>query len=279
MPNENRIFKNLVKSFHDNKLGHAFLLETNNQEQTLKELLQFLKEINCEEEYHSDCHKCNLCNLISKQEITSLKIIRPEGQTIKKEQILELKNNFLSRPVFSKYNMYIILNAECLNSSSANVMLKFLEEPEENIIGFFITNNKENIIDTIKSRCQIYVNNYKIEEKSLNDLENISLEYVKELEVGGLETILYNKDKILPQISEREDLIKFLKEILNIYNKLFLIKIGEYKVDNFENLQFLLKIDIKYFINKLNLVKNLLIEAQYNVNSQLILDRLVLESR
>ena len=42
-------------------------------------------------------------------------------------------------------------NAEKLNGSSANAMLKFVEEPTEGILGFFITNNKDVIIPTIKN--------------------------------------------------------------------------------------------------------------------------------
>ena len=39
---------------------------------------------------------------------------------------------------------YIIKNAERLNPSSANTILKFLEEPEDNIIAILLTNNRYN---------------------------------------------------------------------------------------------------------------------------------------
>ena len=151
----NQNLNQILEHFHENRLSHAFLIETNSQEQTLQELKQILKEINCEQEYKIDCNYCNLCHMIESENLPSLVIIRPDGQTIRKEQVMDLKKKFATMPIYSKFNMYLIMNAEKLNLSSANTLLKFLEEPETGILGFFLTNNKENIIDTIKSRCQI----------------------------------------------------------------------------------------------------------------------------
>ena len=76
---------------------------------------------------------CNLPSLI---------IIEPDGLNIKKDQILDMMEKFSTKPVFTKFNIYVIREADRFNQSSANTLLKFLEEPEDNIIGFFITNNK-----------------------------------------------------------------------------------------------------------------------------------------
>ena len=80
-------------------------------------------------------------------------------------------------PIFSKYNIYIINQCDKLNSSSANSLLKFLEEPEDNIIGFFITNSKMNVISTVRSRCQEYSIYYDKESKDYKYLDNI-VEYL-----------------------------------------------------------------------------------------------------
>ena len=75
------------------------------------------------------------------EEYTELKIVKPNGQFIKKEQLLELQNSVLNKPVEANKIIYIIKNAERLNSSSANSILKFLEEPEDNIIAILLTDN------------------------------------------------------------------------------------------------------------------------------------------
>jgi DNA polymerase-3 subunit delta' len=48
-----------------------------------------------------------------------------------------------------------------LNGSSANSLLKFLEEPSEGIVGILITDNIRGIHPTIKSRCTVFNFNYE----------------------------------------------------------------------------------------------------------------------
>ena len=159
---QNPAVKELVNKYRENKLAHAYLIETNNLSSALSDVKELVKVLNCSNEYRENCTTCNLCNLINKNLLPSLKIIEPDGTSIKKAQIEELKESFSSIPIYSKYNIYIINNAEKLNPSSANSMLKFVEEPTSGIIGFFITTNKDVMIDTIKSRCQQIVLNYEI---------------------------------------------------------------------------------------------------------------------
>ena len=279
MHNENDVFDILAKQYHDNKLGHAFLLETDDSEKCLAKILAFLKLLNCENEYKDDCSLCNLCHLIATKQLPNLLIIEPDGAFIKKEQILELKNAFKTKPIFSKYNMYIIMNAECLNSSSANTMLKFLEEPEEKIIGFFVTNNKENVIETIKSRCQIMLD-YYFDSKIVDDEITIeAINYIKQLESAKIDCLFYNKDVILPKITDKNWLIALFLKMINIYENLYEKKItNEELPKDYESLNFVLKNDSEYLINKLNLLKDLLKSLEFNVNNQMVLDRLVLES-
>ncbi len=139
---KNDNIRSIVRKYYENKMSHVFLVETNDKCQTLKDLIELIKIINCEQNYVEECSKCNLCHLITHDSLPSLKIISPDGQTIRKEQMEELKNIFSSQPYFSKYNVYVINEAEKFNASSANTMLKFIEEPEKNIIGFLITNNR-----------------------------------------------------------------------------------------------------------------------------------------
>ena len=279
MQDKKNVLDILTKQYRDDKLSHAFLLETDDFDKTLDKILHFLKLINCESNYQEECAKCNLCHLILTKQLPNLLIIYPDGSFIKKEQILNLKNTFKTKPLFSKYNMYIIMNAECLNSSSANTMLKFLEEPEEKIIGFFVTNNKENVIDTIKSRCQILLDYYFDENKVDDDLNEEVISYIKQLESAKEETLFYNKDVILPKITDKTWLVRFFLKMIEIYENFYEKKIkGEMAANDYESLNFILKKDSDYLLNKLKLLKDLLTTLDFNVNNQLVLDRLVLES-
>lgn len=71
-------------------------------------------------------------------------------------QIRKLKN-FLSQSSFKKdsYKIIIIDNAELLNKSASNSLLKILEEPNKKTIFFLVVQDETLLLDTIKSRCQI----------------------------------------------------------------------------------------------------------------------------
>ncbi len=276
---ESKGIQELLLQYNENKLSHAFLLETNNQEECLDNLLDFLSFINRTGDESEDL---KIANLIKSESLPSLIVIRPDGMNIKKEQILELKRFFQTKPTFSKYNMYIILSSECLNASSANTMLKFLEEPEDDILGFFITNNKENIIDTIKSRCQIVLDFYENGEfiQIPKIWQSIAVNYIKELECVNDETLLYNKSVILPLLHDKKECLYLFQSIFDIYKSLFECKLSKSMLqEEYKSLEFLLKKDKEYFLSQMHYVSILLDELNYNVNINLFIDRFVLESR
>lgn len=274
--NQNNL-QQILQAYHENRLSHAFLIETNDQMRTLSELKDILSQINCEDNYDWNCNKCNLCHLLKNEVLPSLAIISPDGMNIKKNQILELKQKFSTKPIYSKYNMYIILNAEKFNSSSANTILKFLEEPEDGILGFFITNNKENMIDTIKSRCQIISNFYKVEEVEVKYFD-VAISYLGS--IYATDTLDCNQILIKENSFLKEDYQKLFSTILKIYFDYYCISINSMLIPKeYEELKFLLKYSPTYFFKQMKLIEELEQELSYNVNVNLLLDRFVLETR
>lgn len=270
----------ILANYHEKRLSHAFLIETDNQEQCLIDLKNILCQLNCEQEYKPLCTSCNLCHLIQTEQIPSLKMIRPDGLTIKKDQVLELKQCFSTKPVFSKFNMYIIMNAEKLNASSANTLLKFLEEPEAGIIGFFITNNKENMIDTIKSRCQIILNLYQNQMSQNDEIEHLAIQYLVNVHSYSELTLKENKNFMNINNLSKNTYQLLFQSMLNIYYELYKSVIQfEDLPKKYSELKFLLKRDANYFLKQLKLVEALEQELSYNVNINLLMDRFILETR
>lgn len=281
---KNQVLTELVQKYRENKLAHAYLIETNNINLATIDILELIKIINCPKEYMEKCHNCNLCNLIDKASLPSLKIIEPDGASIKKNQIEDLKLSFGTIPVYSKYNCYIIKNAEKLNSSSANSMLKFVEEPTDGIIGFFITSNKDIMIDTIKSRCQSIFLNY--ESKSICEKLNITEEeyinykellkiYLPKIAKGAF---INNKTEIMTKYSERKDIENLFKIIFELYYNQFTNIIGSSHNPDLQDICEM-PTDLKIITKKLGIITNILQEISYNVNIELILDRFVIEMR
>ena len=276
---DNQVLNYLEKRYHENKLPHAFLLETNNIDKCLNMVKEFLKIINYTD---NEEENSKLSKLIDNEEIPSLKIIKQENNMIKIEEVNDLKESFMTMPVFTKYNMYIFTNAECLNNKSANAMLKFLEEPEENIIGFFITNNKENMIDTIKSRCEILLDYYKEDKVNIpSTWIKIAINYLKEINMNEDMALLYNKDVLNKIINnERENLLHLFKSLMYIYNEILESFIKNIELpEDLKELSFLLDKDYNTLLKETKYLSNILDILNYNVNINMLLDRYILERR
>lgn len=266
---------NLVNSYHENKFSHAFLFVTNDIDRCRNDVLELIKVISCPSSYSDDCKTCNLCYQIDKGFLPNLIQIYPDGMNIKKEQILNIEEHFSAKPIYLKNNIYIINNADKLNKAAANTMLKFLEEPEDNILGFFITNNKEQMLDTIKSRCQIVLVNYVAGElltsdENFSNIKELSQIYLKSLLIEKKDGIILNKMVFTESVLDRNELHNCLK----FWMILFTDAIKQKDLNEFD---FLYNIDIYKLININKIVFNTLKNVTTNVNMELLMDGFVLE--
>jgi len=269
MNNNTDIFANLLARYHENKLAHAFLLESNDTDRCYLDVLDFVKNI-CNE---SVSDEVDICSLIDNNNLPSLITIEPDGQFIKKEQVLDMMERFSTKPIYSDNNIYIIRNAERFNSSSANTLLKFLEEPEDNILGIFITNNKETVINTIRSRCQIFSVYYDLDiDSKLDDevLTDVKL-YLNNIYKNSKD-IVYNKTHMSKLYSDRSDWEIFFRTML-YYLKDCIISQRKDKIELVKNIsqENLVKI-IVYLEEIIKYIKS-------NCNMDLILDKFVIEMR
>ena len=74
--------------------------------------------------------------------------------------------NFLSKSTYQSNIKFVLIdNAEHLNASSSNALLKVLEESNSNTYFFIIQNNSSKILSTIKSRCIEYKIFFSLSEK------------------------------------------------------------------------------------------------------------------
>lgn len=74
----------------------------------------------------------------------------------KVEEARELISGVSTMPLESKYKIYIIDEVHMLTKDSFNTLLKTLEEPPSHAIFILATTEKEKVLDTVVSRCQVY---------------------------------------------------------------------------------------------------------------------------
>lgn len=140
------------------KISHAYLIETNSLSNSKELVFVFVKMLLCPQ-YMSESHEaetCKICHLIDQNNYSDFIVIEPEGSYIKKNQLLDLQQKFKTKSVVGGKRVYVIFQADKLNQTSSNTLLKFLEEPEEDIIAILVVPNRYQVIETILSRCQIF---------------------------------------------------------------------------------------------------------------------------
>lgn len=296
-------YKIMKNALDKDKISHAYIIETNGLDIGLDIAKSFAKAILCPFSYTNGekCKDCVQCKSIDKGNFIEIKIIEPDGLWIKKEQLDELQKEFSYKSVIGNKKIYIINGIEYLNVSSANTILKFLEEPAPNIVAILLTKNIYQVLETIVSRCQIislakhkeenlkdayekikyYLNiPESITEETFNDFINYVVSFIISIESKGYDTILYTQ-KLWHDIVDGKELNIFAFEIIILYYKDVLnYKIGR-KLEIFNSDSQFLKISDMNTIEMLQdkIKKTLYLQEQirYNANSSLLIDRLIID--
>ncbi len=146
--------KNAVRT---GKLAHAFLFCGPRGVGKTTCARIFAKAINCETPT-SDGEACNECeNCRAFNEGRSMNIFELDAASNNSvENIKTLMEQTLIPPQTGKYKVFIIDEVHMLSQAAFNAFLKTLEEPPAHVIFILATTEKNKILPTILSRCQIY---------------------------------------------------------------------------------------------------------------------------
>ena len=161
----NNVKKILTKSLNNNTVLHSYMFI--GQQGIGKSLLakQFAKMILCQNYDLEECNNCKSCVEFDGGNNPDFIYIEPDGKVIKIEQIREMQNKVVEKPVNSGKKVYIINDADLMTKEAQNCLLKTLEEPPEYIVIILIVSNENRVLTTIKSRCmKIHFEKIKDEE-------------------------------------------------------------------------------------------------------------------
>lgn len=259
---------NMIKN---NKIAHAYLIETNDYDKASELILDFIKTL-----FSINNKIDNINTLIDNNTYQDFLIIEPDGEFIKKEQIALIKEKFKTTSFTDNYRIYLINQADKMNPAAANSLLKFLEEPDGQVIAILVSQNRYKVIETLVSRCQCFslINtNKNIINENIDEIVNI----VKELEKRKLTSIAY-----LPILLEND--YKDKKYWLNAFHEM--INIYENALRKSKNLDFIDYGDVLDYIISLNTDESMLKKIDilfsntknidYNLNINMMVDNFII---
>lgn len=138
-------------------LAHAYLLVGNVNMGTVALATEVALRLFCphqDDQGHPD-RTCPECQRVLSGNHPDVVVARPEGRQIKVDQVRYLKAEFSKTGVEGEKKVFIIEGAETLTGSAANSLLKFIEEPGPGVYIFLLTPNKNAVLQTVQSRCQV----------------------------------------------------------------------------------------------------------------------------
>ncbi|MBR3198728.1 MAG: hypothetical protein IKG27_01790 [Bacilli bacterium] len=297
-------YKILKNAILNDEYSHAYLFETNGFYESFNFIMAFIKGLLCPEKKtkKENCNNCHQCEVIESGNFPEIKIINPDGMWIKKQQLQELQKEFNEKALIGTKRIYIINHAEKLNKHSANSILKFLEEPDNDIIAILITDNIFSILETIKSRCQTIRFKESLQIKDANEIETIKriiklnheeeldetietkikkvIEFINYYEKNHLNTLIYTNKLWHPYIKTKEELIDAFEIMILYYKDLINLKLKketEIFNSNKEIENILEKNKIKELCDKLNIIIEKKNSIKYNVNANLLIDKLIID--
>ena len=267
------MFFDCISSFiNNNKLSHAYLVESRdcpNKKQIIDRFVEML-------------YSANSSEIISMQTIKNdgnyLEISSDSSSMIKKDQILDIQEKFMTKSLNQKCRIYVIYDADKLNKQAANSLLKFLEEPEENIIGILVADNRYKVLETIRSRCQILslINtNYYIPDHSVDFINN----FISMLEKKKLHAIAYLQTVTDNQFYTKEQWNEIFYLVEYIYENALRYKYGVKFDDNFIDIISLIASSntADTLLKKITVLNNQIEKLEYNLNLNLMFDQFVIE--
>lgn len=196
--------KNAVRT---GKLAHAFLFCGPRGVGKTTCARIFAKAINCENPT-SDGEACNECeNCRAFNEGRSMNIFELDAASNNSvENIKTLMEQTLIPPQTGKYKVFIIDEVHMLSQAAFNAFLKTLEEPPAHVIFILATTEKNKILPTILSRCQIY------------DFERMTVpEIVSHLEMVAEKEGITCEEEALSVIAEKAD--GGMRDALSIFDQ------------------------------------------------------------
>jgi DNA polymerase-3 subunit delta' len=250
------VYRILLNSIRYNRLSHSYIFSGPRGTKKEDTAILLAKSLLCLEPIGEDpCNKCHNCLRIDTLNHPNVFFIKPNTKVIKKETVISLIQEFSKAALEKGPRIYIIVHADRFNQSSANTLLKTMEEPGQDIYQILITENFNGLLSTIISRAETIsfkpIDRDLVKEHLLaNAIEDKIANIISQYTVDILAAEKYAKDKDMIRIIElvEEIFIGLLQKdsssIIAFYNNMNVVVNDNEKIDFFLTLLIIYQRDI-----------------------------------
>ena len=153
---QEHVTRTLANAIQSNRVAHAYIFSGVRGVGKTTTARILAKALNCVKGPTAEPdNTCDSCREISAG--TSLDVLEIDAASNRGiDQIRELREMVRYAPAASRYKVVILDEAHQLTDEASNALLKTLEEPPERVIFILATTRSEDLVETIKSRAQLF---------------------------------------------------------------------------------------------------------------------------
>jgi DNA polymerase III subunit gamma/tau len=153
---QQHVTRTLANAISSDRVAHAYIFSGVRGVGKTTTARILAKALNCAAGPTSDPdNTCDSCREISAG--TSLDVLEIDAASNRGiDQIRELREMVRYAPASSRYKVVILDEAHQLTDEASNALLKTLEEPPERVVFILATTRSEDLVETIKSRAQLF---------------------------------------------------------------------------------------------------------------------------
>ncbi len=238
------------------------------------------------------CGQCSSCRRVESGNHPDMSMIdTSEEDSIKIAKVRELIQQTQLKPFEGRKKIFIIRNIEQMTLEGSNALLKTLEEPTTDTLLILTTVSRENVLGTVKSRCQVIyfapvssrqltgqlIDPYGIEKNTSHFLGHFAQGCLGRALQLHETKFVERKNEIIDQLVLRKDNENYLKAVLGDkgrvkealdillywFHDLFLLKAGVEKeyVTHMDRFHDLTKLASRYSLEQLNEIMGTIINA------------------
>jgi DNA polymerase III subunit gamma/tau len=153
---QQHVTQTLANAIKSNRVAHAYIFSGVRGVGKTTTARILAKALNCVKGSTAEPdNTCDSCREISAG--TSLDVLEIDAASNRGiDQIRELREMVRYAPASSRYKVVILDEAHQLTDEASNALLKTLEEPPERVVFILATTRSEDLVETIKSRAQLF---------------------------------------------------------------------------------------------------------------------------
>lgn len=215
--NDKKLVDRIETAIKGGRLSHAYIIEADTQIDKMRFAKDFLKAVNCMKNPGIGCSECVSCRKLEHDNCEDLYVVHADGLSVKDKEASIIQERLKKKPLGQR-SMAIIADADTMTVRAQNRLLKTLEEPPGNSLLLLLSDNRENLLQTVRSRCVCF----RLNGSDISDgyMQEAAEEVVNALLDG--EKFFYIKQILAKHIKKRDDAYKLLDGMEKIYRDFIL---------------------------------------------------------